>query len=146
MEFVWYANQTGFTLWKRFEDDGVEKERPIYNQQQQAQWLTEEVRSDNDLEELSEDFLECLNQLRNEIHASKEGQKGEAQTIAEYRKELHKELDFKETKVVSEILMYYAKDHLTPIDEMEELLDYAAEHSNLDLTDLDAENGGENPQ
>ena len=136
MEYVWYTDETGFGLWKRFQEDGVEKERPIYNQQQ-AKWFTEQVRTDADVEELSKDFLECLTQLRNEIDAAEDGRTEEAQTVARYRKDLHQELDFKESKIVSEILMYSGKKSLQPIPEMQELLDYAAENSNLDFSDLE---------
>lgn len=139
-DFVWYTNSTGFSLWKRFEDNGRTVERPIYNQQQQARWFTEELRSDSEEEELSDDFLECLAQLRNEIHAFDEENRDEARTIAEYRKQLHQELEFKEKKIVSEVLMYYGKPDVTPTDEMAELLNYAGKKSNLDLTDLEGEN------
>lgn len=141
MEFVWYTDATGFGLWKRFTEDGVEKERPVYNQQQQAKWFTEEVRSDSDVEELSENFLECLAQLRNEISASKDGRTEEAEAVARYRQDLHMRLDFKEKKVVSEVLMYYGKSDLDALPEMQELLDYAADESNLDLSDLDHREG-----
>lgn len=143
MEYVWYTDATGFSLWKRFQEDGQQKERPIYNQQQQAKWFTEEVRSDNKQEELSEDFLNCLTQLRNEINAAQEKRPDEAEAIARYRKELHQDLDVKETKVVSEILMYYSRSDLEPFPEMKELLDYAAENTNLDLTDLEPEQEGD---
>lgn len=143
MEYVWYTDATGFSLWKRFQEDGQQKERPIYNQQQQAKWFTKEVRSDNKQEELSEDFLNCLTQLRNEINAAQEKRPDEAEAIARYRKELHHDLDVKETKVVSEILMYYSRSDLEPIPEMKELLNYAAENTNLDLTDLEPEQEGD---
>jgi len=141
VEYVWYTDSTGFGLWKRYEEDGEEKERPIYNQQQQAKWLTEEVRSDAEVEELSDDFLKCLNRLSSEIHHFDEENRDEARTIAKYRKELQQELDFKEKKIVSEILMYFGKPDLNPIDEMAELLDYAIRNCNLDLTDLESEGG-----
>jgi len=144
VEYVWYTDATGFSLWKRFQEDGQQKERPIYNQQQQAKWFTEEVRSDNKQEELSEDFLNCLTQLRNEINAAQEKRPDEAEAIARYRKELHQDLDVKETKLVSEILMYYSRSDLEPIPEMKQLLDHAAENTNLDLTDLEPEQEGEN--
>lgn len=137
MEYVWYTDVTGFALWKRFNEDGVEKERPIYNQQQQAKWFTEKVRSDSEAEELSQDFVDCLAQLRNEIDAAEDGRTHEAQTVARYRKDLHQELHFKERKVVSEIMMYYGKSDLEPIPEMQDLMDYAAEKSNLDFSDLE---------
>jgi hypothetical protein len=139
VEYVWYTDATGFGLWKRFQEDGVEKERPIYNQQQQAKWFTQEVRSDSEVEELSKDFVDCLAQLRNEIDAAEDGRIEESKTVARYRKDLHQELDFKERKVVSEILMYYGNSDLDPIPEMQELLDYAGEKSNLDLSDLERE-------
>jgi len=137
VEYVWYTDATGFGLWKRFQEDGEEVERPIYNQQQQAKWFTQQVRSHNEVEELSQDFLDCLAQLRNEIDAAEDGRIEESKTVARYRKELHQGLDFKEKKVVSEILMYYGKSDLEPNPEMQELLDYAAENSNLDLSDLE---------
>jgi hypothetical protein len=141
MEYVWYTDATGFGLWKRFESEGEEVERPIYNQQQQAKWFTEEVRSDSDVEELSQDFLDCLALLRNEIDVSSEGRTDEAETVARYRKDLHQDLDYKGKKVVSEILMYYGKSDLQALPEMQELLDYAAEKSNLDFSDLDRAQG-----
>jgi len=141
VEYVWYVNETGFSLWKRYEEDGKQKERPVYHQNQQATWFTEEIKSDRDSEELSDDFLECLTQLRNEIHAYTEARRSESQTIAEYRKQLHQELDFKEKKIVSEILVYFGKSEMQPIDEMAELMDYAGRNSNLDFTDLEPKDG-----
>jgi hypothetical protein len=39
--------------------------------------------------------------------------------------------------------MYYSRSDLEPIPEMKELLDYAAENTNLDLTDLEPEQEGD---
>jgi hypothetical protein len=80
--------------------------------------------------------------LRDEIHEGTEGRQKDAERIAEYRKQIHRTLDFKEKKIVSEILVYFGKSDVTPTDEMAELLNYAGEQSDLDISDLEGDSSG----
>jgi len=134
VEYVWYTHPTGFGLWKRWTEDGTKKERPLYLQQQQAQWITEEVRTSDsfDAEQLRDKFLECLKALSMEIDAASSSKHSDSLVISEYRKDLHQDLDFKEKKIVGELMHYFGKDSLEPTQEMLDLLNYASQNATID--------------
>ena len=144
MKYVWYTNPTGFSLWHRNEERKTEE--PVYIQQQQAQWITKEVRTNGDFEaeELSHNFLDCLKALRDEISALRDEEDKElSKSHAEARKNLMQLLDYKEKKIVNELLMYYGREDLEPSDEMASLLDYATQKSSIESKTTPGDSGDE---
>lgn len=140
MRYVWYTHPTGFSLWHR--DEERETEEPVYIQQQQAHWITKEIRTNGDFEaeEVSQNFIDCLKVLSDEISAViDKGDKELSKSHAKTRQDLLQVLDFKEKKIVNELLIYYGRQDLEPTDEMANLLNYACQKSSIDNSSTNGE-------
>jgi len=140
-KFVWYDHPVGYHLYIR-EDNGGKYpeqseriERVIFGQQAQASFHSKDsmINQDefNDVEPISDrmiDFLWILEEERNAVSNDKDEK---ARSLAELRRWIKDEMEYKEKAITNSIMNLISRGGLnTGVPEVEELIEYGHDKAN----------------